>query len=89
MRIKLDFDLCMNANYSRDEICGIVNIHADVLTFLFVSVRGHIRKGMALMALKEHSKASAAFQKALDLDPNNQVINLFLLYLSNLLMCMC
>jgi len=35
-------------------------------------VRGHIRKGMALMALKEHSKASAAFQKALDLEPNNQ-----------------
>ncbi|XP_035212131.1 stress-induced-phosphoprotein 1-like [Stegodyphus dumicola] len=35
-------------------------------------VRGHIRKGMALMALKEHAKASAAFQKALELDPNNQ-----------------
>lgn len=35
-------------------------------------VRGYIRKGMALMALKEHSKASSAFQKALDLDPNNQ-----------------
>ncbi|XP_054712606.1 stress-induced-phosphoprotein 1-like isoform X2 [Uloborus diversus] len=35
-------------------------------------VRGHIRKGMALMALKEHAKASAAFQKAMELDPNNQ-----------------
>jgi len=35
-------------------------------------VRGHIRKGMALMALKENAKASAAFQKAMELDPNNQ-----------------
>lgn len=35
-------------------------------------VKGHVRKGMALLAMKEHSKASSAFQKALDLDPNNQ-----------------
>ncbi|XP_067124872.1 stress-induced-phosphoprotein 1-like [Centruroides vittatus] len=35
-------------------------------------VKGHIRKGMALMAMKEHSRASSAFQKALELDPNNQ-----------------
>lgn len=35
-------------------------------------VKGHIRKGMALMAMKEHSRASSAFQKALELDTNNQ-----------------
>lgn len=35
-------------------------------------VKGHIRKGMALTALKENSKATAAFQKALELDPNCQ-----------------
>jgi len=35
-------------------------------------VRGYIRKGMALMALKELSKATSAFQKSLELDPNNQ-----------------
>ncbi|XP_015929226.1 stress-induced-phosphoprotein 1 [Parasteatoda tepidariorum] len=35
-------------------------------------VKAYIRKAMALMALKEHSKASAAYQKALEIDPNNQ-----------------
>ncbi|XP_067136572.1 stress-induced-phosphoprotein 1-like [Centruroides vittatus] len=35
-------------------------------------VKGYIRKGMALMALKEHGKAAVAFQKAVELDPNSQ-----------------
>lgn len=35
-------------------------------------LKGHVRKGMALMAMKEHSKALNAFQKALEIDPNNQ-----------------
>ncbi|KAF8796572.1 Stress-induced-phosphoprotein 1 like protein [Argiope bruennichi] len=36
------------------------------------TLRGYVRKGMALMALKEHAKASSTFQKALEIDPNNQ-----------------
>lgn len=35
-------------------------------------MKGHVRKGMAYLAMKEFSKATAAFQKALDLDPNCQ-----------------
>ncbi|XP_013777806.1 stress-induced-phosphoprotein 1-like [Limulus polyphemus] len=35
-------------------------------------VKGYIRKGMALMAMKEPSKAATAFQKAIELDPNSQ-----------------
>lgn len=34
-------------------------------------VKGHIRKGFALLALKEYSRATTAFQKALELDPNS------------------
>lgn len=36
-------------------------------------VKGHIRKGMALLAMKEMTKAQAAFQRAMELDENNQV----------------
>ena len=35
-------------------------------------VKGHVRKGMALYALKEFTKASSAFQKALEIDSNCQ-----------------
>lgn len=35
-------------------------------------LKGHLRKGNALLAMKENSKAAAAFQKALDLDNNCQ-----------------
>lgn len=35
-------------------------------------VRGYVRKGMALVALKDFSKAAGAFRHALELDPNNQ-----------------
>ncbi|RWS09046.1 stress-induced-phosphoprotein 1-like protein [Dinothrombium tinctorium] len=35
-------------------------------------VKGYVRKGYALLALKDYSKATSAFQKALDLDSNCQ-----------------
>lgn len=34
-------------------------------------MKGYIRKGYALMATKELTKAQSAFQKALELDENN------------------
>ncbi|KAI7687064.1 Stress-induced-phosphoprotein 1 [Sarcoptes scabiei] len=36
-------------------------------------VKGHIRKGFALLAMKEHSKAQSAFQRALELDNSNKM----------------
>lgn len=35
-------------------------------------MKGYIRKGYALLAAKEHAKAQAAFQKALEIDENNK-----------------
>ncbi|RWS25050.1 stress-induced-phosphoprotein 1-like protein, partial [Leptotrombidium deliense] len=35
-------------------------------------VKGHVRKGFALLAMKEFGKATSAFQKALDIDSNCQ-----------------
>jgi len=35
-------------------------------------VKGHIRKGYALLALKEYNRAQTAFQKAMEIDENNQ-----------------
>ena len=45
----------------------------DDYTFLTFLVKGFIRKGYALFALKELTKAKAAFDKALEIDPNNAV----------------
>lgn len=38
-----------------------------------MAVKGYLRKGSCLMAMKEASKAAVAYQKALDLDPKCQV----------------
>jgi tetratricopeptide (TPR) repeat protein len=35
-------------------------------------VKGYLRKGASLMAIKEFSRASDCYQKALELDPNCQ-----------------
>ena len=35
-------------------------------------LKGHIRKANALFAMKEYTRASSAYQKALELDPSNQ-----------------
>ena len=37
------------------------------------AVKGYLRKGGCLVAMKELSRAASAYQKALDLDPNCQV----------------
>jgi len=34
-------------------------------------IKGHTRKGYALLAMKEYSRASTAFQKAIEIDANN------------------
>lgn len=40
---------------------------------LLSTVKGYLRKGSCLMAMKEMSRAAVAYQKALDLDPTCQV----------------
>jgi tetratricopeptide (TPR) repeat protein len=45
-------------------------------------VKGYIRKGYALLALKEYNRAQTAFQKAMEIDENNQVFNYKLLFYS-------
>ena len=40
---------------------------------IFPLVKGYIRKGHALLALKDTVKAMQAFQAALEIDPNNAV----------------
>ena len=40
---------------------------------LFSAVKAHIRKGHALLAMKDTIRASQAFEKALELDPNSVV----------------
>ncbi len=37
------------------------------------TVKGHIRKGYALLAMRDTVKAMQAFQRALELDPNHAV----------------
>lgn len=34
-------------------------------------IKGYIRKGLALLAMKEYSRATTAFQKAMELDPTS------------------
>ena len=38
---------------------------------MYYLVKGHLRKGQALLGMKETAKAMAAFNKALELDPDN------------------
>ncbi len=40
---------------------------------MLFSVKGYIRKGHANLAMHEPSRALQAFEKALDIDPNNPV----------------
>lgn len=39
---------------------------------LFYIVKGYLRKGSILLAMKEPTKASSAYQKALEIDPNSE-----------------
>lgn len=43
-----------------------------------LSVKGYLRKGNILMAMKENDKAADAYQKALDIDPQCSVSARFL-----------
>lgn len=47
-----------------------------LISQLFISVKGYLRKGSIFYAMKEPSKAAQSYLKALDLDPNCEV-NIF------------
>ena len=49
--------------------CNIVN--ASI--FNLYTVKAHVRKGHALLAMKDTIRASQAFEKALELEPNSVV----------------
>lgn len=44
-----------------------------LISQLFISVKGYLRKGSIFYAMKEPSKAAQSYLKALDLDPNCEV----------------
>lgn len=46
------------------------------IIFLLCSVKGYLRKGAVLLAMKEPTKATIAYQKALEIDANNSVSTL-------------
>ena len=50
----------------------LLSCNAIVIVYIF-TVKGYIRKGHALLAMKNISKARQAFQTAVDLDPNSAV----------------
>ena len=49
---------------------------ASLPMYLSHPVKGYVRKGNALLALKDTVRAMQAFEKALEIDPNNAVSRL-------------
>ena len=45
----------------------------DYVLILWSLVKGYLRKGQALIGMKEYTRAQQAYQKVLDIDPNNGV----------------
>ena len=58
-----------NLCWDNTELAGV----GIIVWHLSVAVKGHIRKGHALLALKDNMKSMQAFQDALDIDPKNAV----------------
>lgn len=69
-----DCDVCLELEPS----FGMNNFSCFKLFFLlflfFFLVKGWIRKGKILQGMQQYSKASTAFQKAMELDPNASVV---------------
>ena len=50
---------------------------------MYIAVKGYLRKGAILTAMKEHTKAAQCFTKALEIDPNNAVSDMSVLLKKN------
>ena len=45
----------------------------DIDILISLLVKGYLRKGQALLGMKEFTRAQQAYQKVLEIDPNNAV----------------
>ena len=80
----LAFYLFVVCRIVRSVLILILSLVSLMMTMMFLScnvivivyifkVKGYIRKGHALLTMKDLSKARQAFQTAVDLDPNSAV----------------
>ena len=58
---------------ARARVCVCVCVCACVVSHFAAAVKAHVRKGHALLAMKDTIRAGTAFEKALELDPQSVV----------------
>ena len=74
--------------YSHTNASMLIHAHTHTHTHTH-TVKGYIRKGHALLGIRDTVKAMSAFQHALDLDPNNAVSVLVFDHVTSYMECAC